>query len=115
MRKLLACLALILLAAPALAEDTITAEADHVLWCASAFYWLANDASDVGDAEDTRYYDQWAGELTEIGIQMLREQKYTDPDHIKRIIDAYDNTVLDELGTEKARYPIESCQTLVQG
>ena len=39
---------------------------------------------------------------------------HTDPDRIQKIIDAYDNTVLEELGTEKARYPIETCQTLVQ-
>jgi hypothetical protein len=115
MRKLLASLALVFLAVPTQAEDSITAEADHVLWCASAFFWLAGDASDLGDAADAELYDRWAGELTETGIKMLREQKYTDPDRLQQIIDAYDNTVLEELGTEKARYAIETCQTLVQG
>lgn len=116
MRHILTALAFALFAAPAMAEDPIkiSAEADHVFWCASAFFWLAGDADDVGDATDAELYDRWAGELTETGIAQLKAQNITDSTTIEGIINAYDNAVLEELGTDKARFPIETCQELVK-
>lgn len=105
--------ALFLVVAPA-AADEISAETDHVLWCASAFALLANDASEQSDAEETALYDSLAATLTQRGIELLRANRITD-DRIGAMIQAYDDAVYIQLGTPKARYPIESCEPLAKG
>ncbi|RYE56302.1 MAG: tRNA uridine-5-carboxymethylaminomethyl(34) synthesis enzyme MnmG, partial [Hyphomicrobiales bacterium] len=82
MHNLVALIAVLLLvAAPAAAEE-ISAEADHVLWCASAFALLANDASEQSDVIETELYDSMAATLTQKGIDLgcvglARDAKFT--------------------------------------
>lgn len=104
---------LALLAAPAVAEE-ISAEADHILWCASAFALLANDASEQSDVIETELYDNMAATLTQRGIELLRGKKIAD-DRIGAIIQSYDDAVYIQLDTPKAKYPVEDCETLTHG
>ncbi|HEY9011173.1 MAG TPA: hypothetical protein VIN06_09150 [Devosia sp.] len=114
MRRLLALLAVsTLLAAPAAAED-ISAETDHVLWCASAYALLANDASEQADVIETELYDQMAATLTQKGIELLRARKVAD-EKIGAIIQAYDDAVYIQLDTPQAKYPVETCEPLANG
>jgi hypothetical protein len=103
---------LVLAAAPTVAEE-ISAEADHVLWCASAFALLANDASEKSDVIETELYDDLAATLTQKGIELLRAHKIAD-DRIGAIIQAYDDTVYIQLDTPDARYPVETCEPLAR-
>ena len=109
-RFLVLIAALFLAAAPAAAED-ISAEADHVLWCASAFALLANDASEQSDVIETELYDSMAAALTQKGIELLRARKIAD-DRIGAIIQAYDDAVYVQLDTPKARYAVDTCEPL---
>ena len=118
MRRLLASIAVLLLAAaPAtgMAESAlargIPQEADLVLWCASAYAQLANDASEKSDVIETELYDEMAANLTQKGIELLRARKIAD-EAIGAIIQAYDDEVYIQLGTPKARYPVEICEPL---
>lgn len=106
------CFALAM-ALPALAEDpAVTPEADKVMWCASAFFWLAGSAADAGDAEEAELYDGWANELTESGSALLNASGF-DLARIQEIIGEYDQLVLDELASEKPRYDVAVCPELV--
>ena len=114
MHRIIALIAVtFLVATPAVAED-ISAEADHVLWCASAFALLANDASEQSDVIETELYDQMAATLTQRGIELLRAEKIADT-RIGAIIQAYDDAVYIQLDTPKARYPVETCEPLAAG
>lgn len=114
MSRLPAVFAILLLTAvPAVAED-ISIEADHVLWCASAFALLANDASEQSDVIETELYDNLAATLTKKGIDLLRQRKIAD-DRIGAIIQGYDDAVYVQLDTPGARYPIDTCETLIAG
>jgi len=99
--------------APAASEE-ISAEADHVLWCASAFALLANDASEQSNVPETELYDNLAAALTEKGIALLRGYKITD-DRIGAIIQSYDDAVYVQLNSPSARYPVETCEPLTAG
>jgi hypothetical protein len=114
MKNFLPFLAVWLLAGPALAAEGISKTTDHVLWCASAYAQLANDASEQSDAADTALYDNLAATLTRKGIDLLRADLITD-DRITAIIQAYDDAVYAQLETPAAPYPIESCEGLITG
>lgn len=107
-------LAVWLLAGSALAAEGISKATDHVLWCASAYAQLANDASEQSDAADTELYDNLAATLTRKGIDLLRADLVAD-ERITAIIQAYDDAVYAQLETPAAPYPIESCESLVTG
>ena len=64
MHRLLPYLTGLVLVATPVAAQSISASADHVLWCASAFAQLANDAAEQNDAGDTELYDSLAAALT---------------------------------------------------
>jgi hypothetical protein len=114
MHRLLVLFAALFLAlAPAMAEE-ISAETDHILWCASAYAQLANDASEKSDAIETELYDDMAATLTQKGIELLRAHKIAD-ERIGAIIQAYDDEVYVQLDTPDARYPIEACEPLASG
>lgn len=102
--------AALLLAGPAGAE--IAPETDRLLWCASAFYWLASSADDAGDAEEAELYDGWSTALVEKGSAALAAAG-TTPERMDEIIAGYDDLVLGELGTSEARYDIAGCPELV--
>jgi len=110
--KTLSTLAALLVATPALAQ-AISGDADHVLWCASAYAQLANDAAEQNDAGDTELYDALAATLTSEGIKLLRANAIPD-ERIAAIIQSYDDMVYVQLETPQAKYPVESCESLIR-
>ena len=108
-------LLLIVLAAfcgPAAAQQ-LTEEEDLVLWCGSAFFWLGTNASDSGDNKEADLYQRWSDKLMARGLALLKADKLT-PDQIAHVVDAYDNSVVAELGTPKARHDVTKCPELVR-
>lgn len=116
-RLLVPIAALLLTAAPAAVSASyalaqgVSEDADLVLWCASAYAQLANDASEKSDVIETELYDEMAATLTQKGIELLRARKIED-ERIGAIIQAYDDEVYIQLGTPSARYPVENCEPL---
>ncbi|MDP1731928.1 MAG: hypothetical protein Q8L54_12295 [Devosia sp.] len=110
-RALAASLVALVLAVPASARE-VTPEADKVMWCASAFFWLAGSADDAGDADEAELYDGWANQLTERGTALLTTSGF-DLARTQEIIGEYDALVLDELASEKPRYDVATCPELV--
>lgn len=112
MRRLVSALALIAIGASGAAAQSITLEADKTLWCGSAFYWLAVDASDAGEDAEADQYGKWSEELMAKAVALLRLDALTDA-QIEHISAAYDKAVLAELGTDKARHDVTTCPELV--
>jgi len=113
LRALLAGCFALALTLPASAESpAVTPDADRMMWCASAFFWLAGSAADAGDATEADLYDDWATELTEGGTMLLNAAGF-DLARIQEIIGEYDQVVLDELAGEKPRYDVAVCPELV--
>lgn len=113
LRALAAILLILVLPAPASAEDpAITPETDSVMWCASAFFWLSGNADDAGDVAEAELYDGWATELTERGTTLLAAAGF-DMARIQEIIGEYDQLVLDELASSKTRYDVAVCPELM--
>jgi hypothetical protein len=99
------------LAAPAWAQQ-ISAGTDKVMWCASAFFWLAGSADDAGEAIEAELYDGWTTDLTQRGTALLSAEGF-DVARIQELIGRYDSLVLDELASGKPRYDVAVCQELV--
>lgn len=99
---------LALIATAGAQEPAITPEADKVMWCASAFFWLAGSADDAGDATEAELYDGWANELTERGTSLLTAAGF-DAARTQEIMGQYDQQVLEELASEKPRYDVATC------
>ena len=117
-RELLALLAGLVTAAAGIAsavaaDEGVSPAADRLLWCASAFYWLARSADDAGDPVEAELYDNWSQKLLESGAAALVGAG-VEPARIEELTASYDNAVLEELGTDKARYDIVSCPELVE-
>ena len=112
MRRLLSALALCAIGVSGAGAQSITLEADKVLWCGSAFYWLAVDASDGGEDAEADQYGAWAEQLLAKAVALLRLDQLSDA-QIEHISAAYDKAVLAELGTEKARHDVTTCPELV--
>ena len=112
MRRLLSALAFVVIGASGAQAQSITLEADKVLWCGSAFYWLAVDASDAGEDTEADQYGAWSEELMGKAVTLLRLDALSDA-QIEHISSAYDKAVLAELGTEKARHDVATCPELV--
>jgi len=113
LRALAAGFVVLTLTAPVAAEEpAITPETDKVMWCASAFFWLASSADDAGDASEAELYDGWATELIERGTALLDADGF-DLARIQEIIGEYDQLVLEELAGEQARYDVAACPELV--
>ena len=112
MRRLGAALVLIgLLGHPVQAEE-LSAAADRLLWCGSAFYWLSTDAYDSGEDAEAKQYEAWSDELGERADMML-EAEGKDDAAITAIRDDYDNRVVAELGKPDAKYDVTACPDLV--
>jgi hypothetical protein len=109
---LIGCLALALTLPATAGDPAITPRADKVMWCASAFFWLAGSAADAGDEEEAELYDGWATELTESGTTLLNAAGF-DLARIQEIIGEYDQLVLEELASESVRYDVAVCPELV--
>lgn len=114
MRRLLraSLLGLTLTAAAAGAEE-IAPETDRMLWCASAFYWLAGSADDAGDAAEAELYDGWSLTLMEKAMAAL-EAAGSTPDEIEATLAAYIDAALEELDTDEARHDVFACPDLVE-
>ena len=84
---------------------------DRLLWCASAFNWLARDADDVADAAGAEVFDAWSLLFTELAAEALRAAGYEVPE-IDAAIAASDQAVLEEMQAKAMRYEIESCPEL---
>jgi len=105
----------ILAGGPALAQETeVPPEVDRVLWCASAFYWLAGSAEDSGDAIEAEMYDRWSQQLLDTAGTSLTARA-VPPERIETLITAYDERVLAEIGTQSAPHDIARCPELIGG
>ncbi len=60
-RRLLLAVLLVLTALPAQAVPVAPPEADRLLWCGNAFYWLGIDASDAGNDREADEYQCLVG------------------------------------------------------
>jgi hypothetical protein len=99
------------LATPAAAQ-TASPETDRVLWCASAFYWLAGSAADSGEDTESKVYDRWANRLMEVGSAALFAEGF-QPDTIEQMIATYDQKALVELADNTATYDVTKCPELL--
>ena len=111
MKRFIALIA-VALATPAAAQ-TASPETDRILWCASAFYWLAGSAADSGDDEESGMYDRWATRLMEVGSAALFAEGF-QPDTIEKMIASYDEKTLVELADNKATYDVTACPELLR-
>lgn len=114
MRRLLPTLAFLAIGAAAANAQTIAVATDKVLWCGSAFFWLSMDASEAEDYADADRYLAWSDELMARGTGLLRADRFSEP-QIQQIVETYDEEVLEELGTDKARHDVAACPELVGG
>ena len=104
---LLASLALV---APAGAVEAAP-DRDRMLWCASAFNWLARDADDAGDATGAEILDAWSLLFTERATAALRDAGH-EAAAIEAAITASDQAVLSEMQEKRMRYDVEDCPEL---
>ena len=109
---LLLLFGLVALVPGAAAAQQISEAADKVLWCGSAFFWLATNASDSGDEAEAEQYQTWSDALMAKGVALLKSDKL-DANAIEHVVDAYDNAVVAELGTPRARHDVTTCPALV--
>jgi hypothetical protein len=101
-------------ATPALAQETpVPPEVDRVLWCASAFYWLAGSAEDSGDQTEAEMYDRWSQSLLDRAGVSLTARAFP-PSRIEELVAEYDERVLAELGSAEPPYDVATCPTLLQ-
>ncbi len=112
MRNRFAAALLLGFAANAATAQEITLEADKILWCGSAFFWLATSADDSGDNREARQYLAWSEQLMARGVALLKADQL-DAAAIAHVVEAYDNAVVAELGTEKSRHDVTTCPALV--
>lgn len=97
---------------PAAAQQ-LTEEEDLILWCGSAFFWLGANASDAGDSKEADLYQAWSDTLMARGVALLKADQL-NADQIAHVVDTYDNSVVAELGTPKARHDVTKCPDLLQ-
>lgn len=96
---------------PAIAAEPSPA-ADRLLWCGSAFFWLATDAYDSGEDAEAQQYEAWSDDLAGRAHMML-EAEGNDDNAITALRDAYDSRVVDEMGKPGAKYDVTTCPDLV--
>lgn len=86
---------------------------DHLLWCSSAFYWLAGNAYDSKADREAKQYETFSTTLMDQAIAGLRTAGKTD-DEIQALVSGYDDKVLDQIGAPDAPYDVTGCPELVQ-
>ena len=96
----------------ALRDSAVPPGIDRALWCASAFYWLAGSAEDSGDSSEAEIYDGWSSRLLEMAAEAMTSIDLP-PEEIERLIAAYDQRALEELGTNTAPYDVAMCPDLL--
>lgn len=102
-----------LLAASAAMAAEVPAEADHLLWCGSAMYWLSMSASDAGNDTEADQYQGWADTLTGRGAQKLTSAGF-GADAIDEVVSGYDDKVVEDLKTPKPPYDAAECPALAE-
>jgi len=117
MRRLLLALLLISSAVPALAATgpaaNVPPEADRLLWCGNAFYWLGIDASDAGNDKEADEYQAWSDQLLDRAATLLAAAGL-DATRTDDLIETYADRALDEMASPKAPYDVTTvCPTLV--
>jgi hypothetical protein len=108
---LIVIIAFVLAATPTAAQP-VSPETDKLLWCASAFYWLAGSAADSGDDEESKMYDRWSTRLMEVGSAALMAEGFK-PDKIEELIAGYDEAALVQLADNTAPYDVATCPELL--
>lgn len=103
-------IATLIFAAPVGAEE-VGPQGKRLLWCASAFNWLARDADDVGDAVGAEILDAWTDLFTERAMDALRETGL-EATEIEAAVAASDLEVLEEMQAKAMRYDVEDCPEL---
>lgn len=117
MRCLLLALLLILSAVPAQAATPpvpdVSPEADRLLWCGNAFYWLSIDASDAGNDKEADEYQAWSDQLLDRAATLLAATGLDAP-ATDDLIETYADRALDEMASPTAPYDVTTvCPTLV--
>jgi hypothetical protein len=115
MRRLLPALLLIVSAVPALAAPAtpIPPEADRLLWCGNAFYWLGIDASDAGNEKEADQYQGWSDQLLDRAATLLAASGL-DAEGTDALIESYADKALEEMASPDAPYDVATtCPTLV--
>ena len=100
-------------AVPAQAVPNVPPEADRLLWCGNAFYWLAADASDSGDEKEAEEYQGWSDQLLDRAATLLAATGL-DATETDNLIGTYADKALEEMTSPKAPYDVTTlCPTLV--
>jgi hypothetical protein len=111
LRSLIAIAALVLFTAPAAAQP-VPPHADKILWCASAFYWLAGSAADSGETAESEMYDRWSNRLMEMGSTALVAEGF-QPERIEELITSYDEAALVQIADDTTPYDVATCPALL--
>jgi len=113
MRRLLLVLLLVAIAVPAVAAASVPPEADRLLWCGNAFYWLGIDASDAGNDREADEYQAWSDQLLDRAATLLAAAGLDAP-ATDDLIEAYADRALEEMASPAAPYDVATvCPTLV--
>lgn len=97
--------------ATAVSAEELSPATDRLLWCSSAMYWLAADASDAGEDEEASQYEAWSDDLASRADLMLEAEGRSEVE-ITTLRDDYDNRVLNEMGGAGAKYDVTACPDL---
>lgn len=111
MRRLAALFLIVSCSLPAMAVE-LSPAAERMLWCGSAFFWLATDAFDAGEDAEAQQYESWSDDLASRADMML-EAEGKDDEAITALRDDYDNRVVGEMGKPGAKYDVTACPDLV--
>lgn len=113
MRRLLFALLLVATAVPAQAAGEIPPEAERLLWCGNAFYWLGIDASDSGNTREADQYQAWSDQLLDRAATLLAASGL-DATGTDDLIETYAERALEEMATPQAPYDVAGlCPSLV--
>lgn len=104
---------MVLLLASTLGALAAAPTSDELLWCSSAFYWLATDAYDSGEEEEATSYEAWSEQLLQRGEALLAADGLAKA-KIEEIVEGYAELTLNEMGTPEARYDVTTCPALLE-